>query len=148
MSLGAPSLAKPSRTPELACRDFTTALGAGELEAATACFARDGCLITPDATAVRGREGIRDVLAQLTLRHTQIRIEFSTTLATADVALLHERWKIRADGAGGGPFVQISSSTLVLRQIEGEWKLSIVAPWGVAGRAVQSEGERRAGRRD
>jgi AcrR family transcriptional regulator len=32
-------------------------------------FARDGCLITADATAIRGRERIRPVTAQMVLRH-------------------------------------------------------------------------------
>lgn len=60
-----------------ACPSFTQALSRGDLDSAAACFARDGCLITPDATAV-----------------------------------------------------------LVLRWIEGAWKLVIAAPWGWSATAL------------
>jgi uncharacterized protein (TIGR02246 family) len=137
-AISASSLERPARSPEHACRSFTRALGAGQLEVATACFTRDGCLVTPDATAVRGRESIRDVLAQLIARHTQVAVESSTVLATADVALAHERWTIRSDGAEGASFVQRSAPTLVLRRVEGDWKLAIAAPWSEGERALPS----------
>jgi hypothetical protein len=43
---------------------------------------------------------------------------------------LAERWRIRSGAAEGGAFVQESTATMVLRSIEGQWKLSILAPWG------------------
>lgn len=113
-----------------ACHSFVLALGAGDLEAATACFVKDACLITPDTTTIRGRERIRPVLAQLISRHTAIKVDFSNVLVTGDVALARERWTIRCDGIEGSRFEQASSPILVLRWIEGEWKLAIAALWG------------------
>ncbi|HEY5053866.1 MAG TPA: nuclear transport factor 2 family protein [Solirubrobacterales bacterium] len=113
-----------------ACHSFLQALGDGDLDAATACFARDACLITPDATAVGGRERIRSVLAQLIARHTEIRVDFSNILISGDVALACELWMIRCDGIEGSRFEQASAPMLVLRQVEGEWKLAIAAFWG------------------
>jgi ketosteroid isomerase-like protein len=106
------------------------AISSGDVDSAAACFARDGCLITPDATAVHGRDRIRPLLAQLIARETQIRIEFSNVVGAGDVVLAQERWKVRSGAAEGLRLEQTLGPTLVLRRIEAEWKLAIAAPWG------------------
>jgi uncharacterized protein (TIGR02246 family) len=113
---------------------FAEALSAGALDEAAACFSRDGCLITSDATAIYGRERIREVLAQMIRRRTEIRIELSSAVGIGEVVLLHQRWRMTSGERRGERFEQISDAVLVVRQIEGAWKLSIVAPWGY-GRA-------------
>ena len=113
-----------------ACFAFVHALNSGDLNRATACFARDACLITPDATAVYGRDRIRPVLTQLIARHTEIAVESSTVLTAGDVALAHEHWAVRSNGVEGSRLEQIFSAMLALRHIEERWKLAIVAPWG------------------
>jgi ketosteroid isomerase-like protein len=100
------------------------------LDAAATCFARDGCLITPDATAIHGRESIRRVLAQMIVRRTEIEVELSTAVGAGEVVLLHQRWRIRSGEQSGGPFEQVADAILILRRVEGSWKLSIAAPWG------------------
>ena len=112
-----------------ACLPFVQALSLGDLDSATACFARDGCLITPDTTAVHGRDRIRPLLAQLVARRTEIKVEFSNVVGTGDVLLAQERWKVRS-GVGGPRMEETLNPTLVLRQIEAQWKLAIAAPWG------------------
>lgn len=109
-------------------RTFASVLSAGDLEGAAACFARDGCLITPDGTAVHGRDRIRAVLAQMVLRHTEIDVELSSSVSSGDVMLVRERWRVRS-GEGDAQLEQTLYPTLVLRQIEATWKLSIAAPW-------------------
>jgi ketosteroid isomerase-like protein len=109
-------------------------LNTGDLDGATSCFARDGCLITPDATAIHGRDHIRTVLAQLVSRRTEIRVELSSSVSAGDVLLVHQRWRIRSGEQPRHHFEQTADAVLVLRQIEGQWKLSIAAPWGY-GRA-------------
>jgi len=112
------------------CLSFARALSAGDLDGATACFARDGCLITPDATAVHGRERIRPLLAQLIARRTEIEIELSNVVTAGEVVLASERWRMRSGPGGEAPRIeQVLSPTLVLRFVEGEWKLAIAAPW-------------------
>ncbi len=107
---------------------FAQALSTGDLEAASACFARDGCLITPDATAIHGRDRIRPVLAQMVVRRTEIRVELSSAIAAGGAILVRERWRVLS---GAPPRIeQTLNPTLVLRLIEGEWKLAIAAPWG------------------
>ncbi len=112
-----------------ACFSFVHTLNIGDLNMATACFARDACLITPDATAVYGRDRIRPVLAQLIARRTEIRVDSSSVVLAGDVALACERWTIRSVGVEGAHFEQALNPTLVLRRIEERWKLAIVAPW-------------------
>lgn len=109
-------------------RAFASALSAGDLEGATASFARDGCLVTPDGTAIHGRDRIRPVLAQMVIRRTEIEIEMSDSISAGDVMLARERWRVRA-GEEGAQLEQILHPTLALKRIEEEWKLSIAAPW-------------------
>lgn len=121
--------ARPA-SPVKSCLSFAQAVSTGDLDRAAACFARDGCLITPDATAVRGREEIRAVLAQMIGRQTEIQVELSSTVAAGEVILASQRWRIRSGEPEERRFEQTANAVLVLRRIEGEWKLSIVAPWG------------------
>jgi len=109
---------------------FVQALSSDDLDAAAACFARDGCLITPDATAIHGRDRIRPVLAQMVACRTRVRVEASNSIGTGEVILAHEQWKIRIGGPQDAVLWQSLSATLVLRRIEGAWKLEIAAPWG------------------
>ena len=123
--------ASPSRPgPGKACLAFPQAVSAGDLDAAATCFARDGCLITPDATAIHGRERIRPLLAQLVARRTEIKVECSNVVLGGDVALAQERWRVRSGGGESPRIEQTLSPSLVLHRIEAEWKLAIAAPWG------------------
>jgi uncharacterized protein (TIGR02246 family) len=107
---------------------FASALSEGDLERAAACFTRDGCLITPDGTAVHGRDRIRSVLTQMVIRRTQIDVELSSSITAGEVMLVRERWRLRA-GEDGAQLEQTLYPTLVLRQIEGAWKLAVAEPW-------------------
>lgn len=113
-----------------ACPSFAQALNRGDLDSATACFARNGCLITPDATAVQGRESVRPVLAQLVVQRTKVLVETSNSIRGGEVVLARERWRIRAGEPEGMPIEQTLNAVLVLRWIEDSWKLEIAAPWG------------------
>jgi uncharacterized protein (TIGR02246 family) len=119
-----------SRSSTLVCPRFARALNVGDLDGAASCFARDGCLITPDATAIHGREQIRGVLAQMVRRRTEIRIELSSSVSAGDVLLVHQRWRIRTGERASHHFEQTADAVLILRRIEDEWKLSVAAPWG------------------
>lgn len=118
-----------SKRPEGAWGDFVAALNAGELRQATACFIRDACLITPDATAIHGREEIGHLLAQLVDRKTRVEVTLSTELRAGDVVLSRQRWTVRSHGADGDPYRQDLSATLVLHRLEGSWKIAVAAPW-------------------
>jgi ketosteroid isomerase-like protein len=119
--------------PSTVCREFAAAIAAGDLNAVRARLARHGALLTPDATTVRGREDAVAVLAQLIAADPQIEIESSSTLEAADVALVRQSWRITLSPAAQRPLSQRFETTLVLRRIEAEWKLTLIAPWGLDG---------------
>ncbi len=87
-------------------------------------------MITPDTTAIHGREEIRRVLAQMIRRRTEIQVELSSSVSAGEVLLVHQRWRIRTGEQPWQRFEQTADATLVLRWIKSEWKLSIAAPWG------------------
>lgn len=124
-----PSHAPVPVSPERALRGFAAAIGAGDLEAATSCFARDACLTTPDATTVRGRDSIRPVLAQLILIRTEIAVELCSVLIVAETALVRGSWRISSNAAEGARLEQTTTPVMVMHLIEGDWKLRIAAPW-------------------
>lgn len=114
----------------MVCLSLPEQLSSGDLEAATACFAREACLLTQDATAIHTRERIRPVLAQLIARNVRIDVEQCCVLAAGDIALATERWTIAIDGSEGSRFEQSCTPTLISHRIEERWKLAVVAPWG------------------
>jgi len=125
-----PTVALPSIAVQERTLAFVRAINASDLETATSCFARDACLVTPDATAIKGREEIRAILAQLIGRRSQIEVLESSVLIAGESALVSEHWRIRSPGTGDSTFEQSTSPIVVLRFLEGAWKLKIAAPWG------------------
>ncbi len=86
-------------------------------------------LVTPDATAVRGEESIRGILAQLIDRGTEIEVGSSNVRVREGIATVSERWQIRTPGPEGSEHLQSSSALLVLRPGSEAWKLAFAAPW-------------------
>jgi ketosteroid isomerase-like protein len=85
--------------------------------------------MTPDATAIRGREEIRPILHQMIVGESKIEVQESTVVVAGEVALGTERWSITSAGSEGDPFRRVLTPTLVLRQLEGVWKLAVAMPW-------------------
>lgn len=117
----------------MTCLSLPRLLSVGDLDGAAACFARDGCLLTPDATAIHDRDHIRPVLAQLIARRARIEVEQGSTIVAGEVAFVHQRWLFEAPTESGERFAQKCEPALVLRELEGSWKISIAALWGWGG---------------
>ncbi len=105
-------------------------LSAGDLRGASACLAKDVCLLTPDGTAVHGREAVRRVLAQLIAAGFRIEIESSRVLVAGNTALARERWSISSNGVEGERERGVLHPTLSLQRIEGAWKVAVLVLWG------------------
>ena len=116
--------------PEEVADALVASLSGGRLRGATACFSRDACLITPDSTAVHGRDDIRRLLAQLIAREVRIEVLLRTELRAGEVVLSRQRWLVHSQGADGSGYTQDLNATLVLREVEESWKVAIAAPWG------------------
>jgi ketosteroid isomerase-like protein len=118
-----------ARTPRESTRALAASISRGDLDGAARCFAKDACLLTPDATAVRGREEIKPILHQLIVAGSQIEVQQSSIVLAGEVALGSERWLVTSAGSEGSPFTRTLTPTIVLRQIEDLWKLAVAMPW-------------------
>jgi ketosteroid isomerase-like protein len=118
-----------AKTPQEGSRAFAASISRGDLDGAAYCFAKDACLVTPDATAVRGREEIRPILHQLIALESRIEVQASSVLAAGEVALGTERWALTSHGSEGDSFTRALTPLLVLRQLEDVWKLAVALPW-------------------
>jgi ketosteroid isomerase-like protein len=118
-----------AKTPQESTRAFAASISRGDIDAAAHCFAKDACLVTPDATAVRGRDEIRPILHQLIVLESQIEVQDSSVLAAGEVALGTERWIVTSPSSEGGSFTRALTPLLVLRQLEDVWKLGVALPW-------------------
>lgn len=118
-----------AQTPQETTRTFAASISRGHLDAAAYCFAKDACLVTPDSTAVRGRDEIRPILHQLIVLESQIEVQESSILAAGEVALGTERWVVTSPSSEGSPFARTLIPLLVLRQLEDIWKLAVALPW-------------------
>jgi len=119
-----------ARTPRESTRAFAASISRGDLDAAAHCFTKDACLITPDATAVRGRDEIRPILHQLIVVGSRVEVQESSIVIAGEVALGTERWVLTTPGSEGTPFTRTLTPTLALRQLEDVWKLAVAMPWG------------------
>ena len=119
-----------ARTPEESTRALAASISRGDLQGATSCFAKDACLLTPDATVVRGRGEIKPILYQLIVARSQIEVQESSIVLAGEVALGTERWLLSSAGSEGQAFRRALTPTMVLRRLEGVWKLAVAMPWG------------------
>jgi uncharacterized protein (TIGR02246 family) len=121
-----------SATPRLACEALARAINARDPEAALDCFAPGAVLVWADGSTAQGEQAIRARLQELIASGAEVGIELRGVLVAEDLALTHERWQI---SYGGVPDPRLSHSpcpSLVMRLLDGEWKLAIAAPWGQA----------------
>lgn len=130
MTVATAPATKPKVPAENALHSFTAAMSVGDLQGAAACFTREGCLITADGTAIHGRPDITGVLAQLIARRTEIQIDRVVVRRAGDVALASGHLTMRSDGPEGSRFSQSCDPTMVIQEVEGTWKLAVIAPWG------------------
>lgn len=126
----ATAILSAAATPRLACEELAMALNRGELEAALACFAPGACLVAADGSSAQGEAALRPRLWELIAHGAQVEIELFGVLVAGEVALAHERWRISYRDKHASRSPESAQPTLVLRSIEDEWKLAIVAPWG------------------
>ncbi len=125
-----PAVVEGVDAPHQSTRAFADSISRGDLEAAASCFAKDACLLTPDSTVIRGRDEIRPILRQMIAVGSRIEVQESSVVLAGEVALGTERWVVTSAGSEGEPFSRTLTPTMVLRQVEGVWKLAVAMPWG------------------
>jgi uncharacterized protein (TIGR02246 family) len=125
-----PAVVESVDAPHQSTRAFADSISRGDLEAAASCFAKDACLLTPDSTVIRGRDEIRPILRQMIAVGSRIEVQESAVVLAGEVALGTDRWVVTSAGSEGEPFSRTLTPTMVLRQVEGVWKLAVAMPWG------------------
>jgi uncharacterized protein (TIGR02246 family) len=125
-----PAVVEGAQAPHESTRAFADFISRGDLDAAASCFAKDACLLTPDSTVIRGRDEIRPILRQMISVGSRIEVQESSVVLAGEVALGTERWLMTSAGSEGEPFSRALTPTVVLRQVEGVWKLAVAMPWG------------------
>ena len=125
-----PAVIERAGNPRESTRAFADSISRGDLDAAASCFAKDACLLTPDSTVIRGREEIRPILCQLIASGSRIEVQESSVVLAGEVALGTERWVVTSAGSNGEPFTRTLTPTMVMRQVEGCWKMAVAMPWG------------------
>lgn len=124
-----PAAVESAEAPAESTRAFADFLSRGDLDAAASCFAKDACLLTPDSTVIRGRDEIRPILRQMIAVGSRIEVQESAVVLAGEVALGTDRWVVTSAGSEGEPFSRTLTPTMVLRQVEGVWKLAVAMPW-------------------
>jgi ketosteroid isomerase-like protein len=102
---------------------FARAVGRADRDAAVDCFGEGACLITPGATT-SGRRAIGSVLAQLFVRESRIDVQASSLESAHGMAVGFERWRVRSLGPVAA-LPRRLEATVVLRDVEGAWKLVV-----------------------
>ena len=128
MSVAVAEAVEPARADN-ALYSLIAAVGAGDLAGAVACFTRQGCLVTPDGTAVHGRRDIGPIVRQMIASRTEIEVEQLAVRRADDVALATGRMTVRSDGPEGARVAQACEPHATLQRVEGQWKVAILAPW-------------------
>jgi uncharacterized protein (TIGR02246 family) len=119
-------------TPEQVLDRFVTALNDGDLRSVRDAFARDGCFVTPDATVIHGREHVGAALAQFVSIGFRVQLQLRSAVAASDVALLSDRWTTALRAESHAELRQTCRASTLLRHLEGQWKILLLAPWGWA----------------
>jgi len=124
----------PASAPE-ALDAFVRSLNEADLDTTTNLLAREACLVTPDATVIKGRSDVTLAFKQFVTIGFQARLDLRSVLEIADVALVVGRWTTQV-GAGGSASSTSTRGTVILRVLEGRWKILLAAPWGWADRPL------------
>jgi hypothetical protein len=115
--------------PEDVLQVFFDALERGCVPPPEQTLCRDVTFVTQDATAIRGRERVASLLAQLIGVRLQVLPGSSHMMELGEFALASAGWEIRLSNSTGS-MVQRTEANLVFALRESRWKLLLIAPWG------------------
>lgn len=124
-----PVLADPTSGAEAVARSFGQALLAGDADAAGSYFAPDAHILTPDGTAIAGREHVIAMLRQITASDQELEIRVGRTLVAGAVAMATQFWRRSTPEAASPSYASSSVARLVLARSEERWEIAIASPW-------------------
>lgn len=116
-------------TPEALMRAFTGRMHAGDIDGLVALYEPSAVFEPQPGVVVRGRDAIRQALAELlALRPTMV-ANVVQVLETDNVALVVNEWNLTGTGPDGGEVRQGGrSADVVRRQSDGSWLVLVDKP--------------------
>lgn len=119
------------RRPEDVTPYISSAITAGDLDAAMKVYVADAVFVTKPGTSVRGHEAIRASLSEFMQLKLPIKATDKQVLVSGDVALVISEWVMEGNGPDGKPLkLSGTSSDVVRRQADGVWRFVIDNPFG------------------
>ena len=122
----------PTITPTDVIEAFARCLNNGDLEGALALYEPEAVFqASPDAPPIRGRDAIREALTGFIAMRGTIVGEIVKVHETDGVALVANRWQLRATQRDGMALELGGTSADVLRRRpDGSWGILVDDPWG------------------
>ncbi|HWU65029.1 MULTISPECIES: YybH family protein [Rhizobium] len=119
------------RRPEDVTPYISSAITAGDLDAAMKVYVADAVFVTKPGATVRGHEAIRASLSEFMQLKLPIKATDKQVLVSGDVALVISDWVMEGNGPDGKPLkLSGTSSDVVRRQADGVWRFVIDNPFG------------------
>jgi len=102
---------------------FAADLSTGDLDALLLLYEPNGVQVRQDGTVTRGRDELRRNMEAFVAMHPDLRIEVTNVAPIHDgVAVVLDRWAMRATGADGQPLEDEGVGVhLARRQDNGDW---------------------------
>ena len=117
--------------PEQAIELFSECLNRGDLNGAMELYAPDASFAPEPGRQVTGESAIRGALEGFFALDPTIEGEIQSVLHTGELALVHNRWRLRGRQPGGDEVSMEGLSADVVRRDEvGAWRIVIDNPWG------------------
>ena len=117
--------------PEDVTPYISSAISAGDLDAAMKVYVADAVFVSKPGTTVRGHKGIRASLSEFMQLKLPIKATNKQILVSGNVALVISEWVMEGNGPDGKPLkLSGTSSDVVRRQADGVWRFVIDNPFG------------------
>jgi len=125
-------------TPRDLLDAFFAGFNAGDLDGTANLYEGSGVFVAQPGLAAEGSAAVRSALAQFFALRPQLTAKANRIIVAGDVALALTQWTL--DGTSpDGPIHMTGTATDVLRrQPDGDWRVAIDNPWGIAALEVQS----------
>jgi uncharacterized protein (TIGR02246 family) len=128
-----------AHTPEHLHEEWAERFSAGDVERLVELYEENAVLLPPlpGAELLRGKAAIREELTGLLAAQATFELQETKAVAGDDVAVVYSKWSLKGgSGPDGRPLDLAGQTTDVVRlQADGQWRVAIDNPLGVAGGA-------------
>lgn len=110
---------------------LVTAMNAQDLKTATGLFEPGASFVIKPGVVVSGTVGIRQALEGFMALKPSLTIEAQQVIQAGDVAQFCAKWSLKGiDPTGTAVQLSGRSSSILRRQVDGQWLFLLDNPWG------------------